>query len=73
MKEPIQINGTFPELAARAILDAPRTEIGIGALMPWADRLWFACYPSEVGAGHGLFYIDEANTRRALWGHMLTA
>jgi len=35
---PININGVFPHLAVVAE-HIPRTETGIGALMPWADRL----------------------------------
>ncbi|MFC1714201.1 hypothetical protein ACFL6S_11045 [Candidatus Poribacteria bacterium] len=57
----ININGVFPHLAVIAG-HVPRTEIGIGALMPWADRLWFITYPSSgsgSGKGTGLFSIDE--------------
>lgn len=30
------------------------TEAGIGAVMPWADRLWFLNYPDTSGQGDGL-------------------
>ena len=37
-----------------------RSEVGIGALMPWADRLYFTTYlaDSAVGSGGVLGYID---------------
>lgn len=56
----ININGVFPHLAVVAE-HVPRSEAGIGALMPWADRLWFITYPSNPGSGKGtgLFSIDE--------------
>jgi hypothetical protein len=54
------IGGVFPHLAVTAE-HIPRSETGIGALMPWADRLWFITYPSNPGTGKGmgLFTIDE--------------
>lgn len=66
MSSSIHIGGVFPHLGVRAGLNAQRTEIGIGALMPWAERLWFVCYPSDgKGAGHGLFWIsDKMRVRR---------
>jgi hypothetical protein len=55
----VHINGVFPHLAVTAE-HIPRSETGIGALMPWADRLWFITYPSNQGTGKGtgLFEID---------------
>lgn len=59
---PVQVSGVFPHLAV--VVDAVpyRTETGIGALMPWADRLWFVTYVSSrggrAGTGTGLFSID---------------
>ena len=55
----VNISGVFPHLAVVAE-HVPRTETGIGALMPWADRLWFITYPANPGSGkgHGLFSID---------------
>lgn len=38
----------------------PRTEAGIGALVPWADRLWAIGYVAHIeGAGLGLHEIAE--------------
>jgi len=56
----IHIGGVFPHTAVVAD-HIPRTETGIGALMPWANRLWFITYPSNPGhgGGTGLFSLDE--------------
>lgn len=40
----------------------PRTEAGVGALMPWADRLWaitYVAHLSPTGSGTGLYEIDK--------------
>lgn len=58
---PINISGVFPHLGVKAE-HAPRTETGIGALMPWANRLWFVTYVAHkngTGGGTGLFSIDD--------------
>ncbi|MFH1021949.1 MAG: hypothetical protein V1809_01000 [Planctomycetota bacterium] len=62
---PVHVNGVFPHLAVVAA-HVPRTETGIGALMPWADRLWFVTYPAnrQGGAGTGLFSIDAGMNMR---------
>ena len=59
---PVNIGGTFPHLAVRADHRPARTETGIGALMPWADRLWFVTYVAHragSGAGTGLFLVGD--------------
>lgn len=55
----LHVNGVFPHLAVTAE-HSPRSETGIGALMPWAEKLWFITYPSNrrSGLGTGLFSID---------------
>ncbi|HHT27450.1 MAG TPA: hypothetical protein GXZ82_09420 [Firmicutes bacterium] len=58
----MNISGVFPHLAVKAEHLPARTETGIGALMPWANRLWFVTYvahKSRSGAGTGLFYVDD--------------
>lgn len=58
---PVNIGGVFPHLAVVADAVPARTETGIGALMPWADRLWFVTYVAHkkgTGSGTGLFSID---------------
>ncbi|MFA4029206.1 MAG: hypothetical protein GDYSWBUE_002015 [Candidatus Fervidibacterota bacterium] len=55
------ISGVIPQLTPKAE-HKPRSESGIGALMPWANRLWFITYVSHkrgTGAGTGLFFIDD--------------
>lgn len=57
----LNINGVIPSLAITAD-HYPRTEAGIGALMPWADRLWAVTYVAHLagtGSGTGLYEIDE--------------
>ncbi len=59
---PANISGVFPHLAVKAGHLPQRTETGIGALMPWADRLWFVTYvahKSPSGSGTGLFVVDD--------------
>jgi hypothetical protein len=56
------ISGVNPGLSMTAESEAPRTESGIGALMPWADKLWAVTYPSHgaaTGNGTGLYEIGE--------------
>ncbi len=56
---PTAISGVVPRLAMVADHD-PRTEAGVGALMPWADRLWavtYVAHTAETGSGTGLYEI----------------
>ena len=56
---PTVISGVLPWLAMVADHD-PRSEAGIGALMPWADRLWavtYVAHTAKTGAGTGLYEI----------------
>jgi hypothetical protein len=60
-----QIGGVFPHLAVLADTVPFRSETGIGALMPWAEKLWFITYVSSKrnsGAGVGLFSLDANMT-----------
>ena len=62
---PISISGVIPRLAVKAEHLPARSETGIGALMPWAGRLWFVTYVAHrvgTGAGTGLFYVDDELT-----------
>lgn len=59
---PLSIGGVFPSLAVKADHLPYRSETGIGALMPWADRLWFVTYVAHkapTGGGTGLFSVDD--------------
>ena len=51
----ICISGIYPHLAA---LSNRKTECGIGAVVPWADRLWFITYPAHYGDGK-LYEVDN--------------
>jgi len=54
---PRDISGVFPDMAV-STPDVPGSESGIGALMPWADRLWMVTYVAHIkGEGTGLFEI----------------
>ena len=62
---PLNISGVLPSLAVKATHLPARTETGIGALMPWADKLWFVTYVAHkegTGGGTGLFSIDDDMT-----------
>nr|KAI8759120.1 hypothetical protein BgiMline_009744 [Biomphalaria glabrata] len=50
---PFQVNGIFPSLAVVADSGPVRSESGIGALMPWADRLYMVSYLTAPGGGTG--------------------
>jgi len=53
---PPQISGVYPHLAA---LSDSYSEVGIGAVVPWADRLWYVSYVShKAGSGVGLYEIQ---------------
>lgn len=58
---PLEVNGIFPSLAVTASSGPNRTECGIGALMPWADKLYMVTYLAGPGQGNGtgLYAIDE--------------
>lgn len=52
----------LPNIGFKADTVGPRSESGIGALMPWADVLWAVTYNSHkkgTGSGLGLFRIDD--------------
>ena len=60
---PIHINGVFPHLTVRADGVGSKSETGIGALIPWANKLWAIGYVAHIhGAGIGLYAIDEDMT-----------
>jgi len=53
--------GIMPSLSVSAALEGPRSECGIGALVPWADRLWLVTYvahKARSGSGTGLYELD---------------
>ncbi len=59
----ININGVFPNLTILGSSDKGRSESGIGALVPWADKLWMIGYVAHIhGSGLGLYEISENMT-----------
>jgi len=62
---PVHINGVFPNLTVMAKGIGSDSEAGIGALIPWADKLWAVGYVSHIrGEGLGLYEISEDMTMR---------
>ena len=62
-KAAININGVFPNLTILGSSDKGRSESGIGALVPWADKLWMIGYVAHIhGSGLGLYEISENMT-----------
>ena len=52
----------FGHIGLRADTGSPRSECGVGALMPWADALWAVTYNSHMeatGTGLALYRIDD--------------
>ncbi|XP_041350919.1 uncharacterized protein LOC121369905 [Gigantopelta aegis] len=70
----INVAGIFPNLTATADSEATRSESGIGALMPWADRLYMVSYLSvpNAGNGTGLYEIDSSMTMKKIASHRST-
>jgi hypothetical protein len=63
--EPLSIDGVFPKLTVYAKGAGSTTETGIGALIPWADKLWAIGYVAHVkGDGIGLYEISDDMTMR---------
>ena len=64
----ISISGIYPHLSVwnheKAVLPKPEPECGIGAVIPWAGKLWLLTYTShELGEGHDkLFCINPDKT-----------
>jgi hypothetical protein len=59
---PMNVSGVIPSLAQVADFGPPRSEIGIGCLMPWLGKLYVLNYVSHrknTGTGTGLRVIDE--------------
>jgi len=60
----VQIKGVFPAMAVVAD-HKNRTEAGIGALLPWANKLWAVGYVAHIkGSGVGLYEISADMSSR---------
>ncbi|MEN6427865.1 MAG: hypothetical protein ABFE13_21125 [Phycisphaerales bacterium] len=63
--QPIQVGGVFPNLTVMAKGLGCNSEAGIGALIPWGQKLWAIGYVAHInGQGLGLYEIDEDMTMR---------
>ena len=59
----IDVNGVFPNLTVIGTSDKGCSESGIGALIPWANKLWMIGYVAHIhGSGIGLYEISEDMT-----------
>jgi len=65
-KEPaVKVGGVFPKLTVMAKGLGSDSEAGIGALIPWAEKLWAIGYVSHIrGKGLGLYEISDDMTMR---------
>ena len=62
---PVQVNGVFPNLTVMAKGVGSDSEAGIGALIPWAEKLWAVGYVAHIrGEGLGLYEISDNMTMR---------
>lgn len=66
LNPPLQVNGVFPKLTILPDeVNSIRSETGIGALMPWADKLWAISYVAHIDrSGIGLYEISDDMTMR---------
>ena len=59
---PQNFSGVIPSLAQTGDFGPPRSEIGVGCLMPWNGKLYvlnYSSHRSSTGTGTGLRVIDE--------------
>jgi len=55
---PVKINNVYPHMTVMAPGVGSKSEAGIGALIPWADRLWVVGYVAhKSGDGIGLYEV----------------
>jgi hypothetical protein len=63
--QPVSVNGVFPKLTVMAKGLGSTSEAGIGALIPWAQKLWAVGYVAHIsGQGLGLYEISDDMTMR---------
>ena len=59
---PTNFSGVVPSLAQVADFGPPRSEIGVGCLMPWQGKLYilnYVSHRSQSGTGTGLRVVEE--------------
>ncbi|MCP4451250.1 MAG: hypothetical protein GY809_07290, partial [Planctomycetes bacterium] len=60
---PVSIKGVFPHMTVYAHGAGSTSETGIGAMIPWADKLWAVGYVAHVkGSGIGLYETSDDMT-----------
>ncbi|MBN1510340.1 MAG: hypothetical protein JW955_26060 [Sedimentisphaerales bacterium] len=63
--KPVHVDGVFPNLTVMAKGTGSSSEAGIGAVIPWAQKLWAVGYVAHIhGQGLGLYEISEDMTMR---------
>ncbi len=63
--ESASIGGVFPKMTVFADGVGSTTETGIGALIPWANKLWAIGYVAHIkGEGIGLYEISDDMTMK---------
>ena len=70
----IHASGVFPHITVTADSGPKRSECGIGAMLPWADKLYVISYLSvpNAGSGTGLYTLDEAMNWERVKAHNST-
>lgn len=59
-REPRLVGNAFPHMTVMARGAGSESETGIGALIPWANKLWAIGYVAHIkGSGIGLYEIGE--------------
>lgn len=60
MADLIQVNGIFPQNAIYVNHQAGQSECGIGAMIPWAGKLWYTSYGAKATEDNGsaLYSLD---------------
>ena len=59
-ENPVQVGNVFPHLTVHADGVGSTSETGIGALIPWANKLWAIGYVAHIqGSDIGLYEIEE--------------
>jgi hypothetical protein len=62
-REMVSVNGVFPQLTVYADGIGSNSETGIGAMIPWANKLWAIGYVAHIqGQGIGLYEMNDDMT-----------
>ena len=68
---PFHVSGVLPSIVGTAASAPKRSECGVGAMMAWADALWYVTYLSvpQAGNGTGLYRVDGNMTQTVIAQH----